>query len=110
MADVIALFLDTLSFTLTLLLVTLGLVVIFGMMNVINMAHGEFFLLGAYVVVVVTGRALGSSSAPIPQAAAARATRHATAAVRSRSRRALRITNPPPHRSSRVGAGRGVRR
>ncbi|MCB1470004.1 MAG: branched-chain amino acid ABC transporter permease, partial [Rhizobiaceae bacterium] len=34
---------------------TLGLVVIFGMMNVINMAHGEFFLLGAYVVVVVTG-------------------------------------------------------
>ncbi|MCO5071276.1 MAG: branched-chain amino acid ABC transporter permease [Rhizobiaceae bacterium] len=55
MADVIALFLDTLSFTLTLLLVTLGLVVIFGMMNVINMAHGEFFLLGAYVVVVVTG-------------------------------------------------------
>ncbi len=54
MSTFIALSLDTLSFTLTLLLVTLGLVVIFGMMNVINMAHGEFFLIGAYTVVAVT--------------------------------------------------------
>jgi branched-chain amino acid transport system permease protein/urea transport system permease protein len=45
--------LDTLSFSLSLLLVTLGLVIIFGLMNVINMAHGEFFLLGAYCVVAV---------------------------------------------------------
>lgn len=69
MADLIALLLDTLSFTLTLLLVTLGLVVIFGMMNVINMAHGEFFLIGAYVVVLVTGAGgsfwLGLVLAPI---------------------------------------------
>lgn len=43
--------LDTLNFTLGLLLVTLGLVVIFGLMNVINMAHGEFFLIGAYCVI-----------------------------------------------------------
>lgn len=55
MAAATALLLDTLGFTLALLLVTLGLVVIFGMMNVINMAHGEFFLIGAYVVVLVTG-------------------------------------------------------
>ena len=34
-------------------LVTLGLVVIYGLMNVINMAHGEFFLLGAYCVVLI---------------------------------------------------------
>lgn len=59
MATAIALSIDTLCFTLTLLLVTLGLVVIFGMMNVINMAHGEFFLIGAYTVVAVT-RAGGS--------------------------------------------------
>jgi len=73
MADVIALLLDTLSFTLTLLLVTLGLVVIFGMMNVINMAHGEFFLIGAYVVVFVTGAGgsfwLGLLLAPVVLAA-----------------------------------------
>lgn len=45
--------LDTLSYSLSLLLVALGLVIIFGLMNVINMAHGEFFLLGAYCVVTV---------------------------------------------------------
>lgn len=53
MSQVIASGLDTLSFMLALLLVTLGLVVIFGLMNVINMAHGEFFLIGAYCVVLV---------------------------------------------------------
>jgi urea transport system permease protein len=53
MSQVIAIGLDTLSFMLALLLVTLGLVVIFGLMNVINMAHGEFFLIGAYCVVLV---------------------------------------------------------
>lgn len=47
--------LDAANFMLALLLVTLGLVIIFGLMNVINMAHGEFFLLGAYTVVVVQG-------------------------------------------------------
>ena len=50
---VIELGLDTLSYSLSLLLVCLGLVIIFGLMNVINMAHGEFFLLGAYAVVAM---------------------------------------------------------
>jgi urea transport system permease protein len=50
---ILTLGLDTLSFALTLLLVTLGLVVIYGMMNVINMAHGELFLAGAYALVAV---------------------------------------------------------
>ncbi len=50
---IIELGLDTLSYSLSLLLVSLGLVIIFGLMNVINMAHGEFFLLGAYSVVAV---------------------------------------------------------
>ena len=50
--------LDTLNFTLSLLLVTLGLVVIFGLMNVINMAHGEFFLIGAYCVIAIQSAGL----------------------------------------------------
>ena len=50
MEYVLAIGLDTLSFVLTLVLVTLGLVIIYGMMNVINMAHGELFLLGAYTL------------------------------------------------------------
>lgn len=49
----VAIGLDTINFTLGLLLVTMGLVIIFGLMNVINMAHGELFLLGAYTVVSV---------------------------------------------------------
>ena len=50
--------LDAASYILTLLLVCIGLVVIFGMMNVINLAHGEFFLLGAYTVVLLQQYAL----------------------------------------------------
>jgi branched-chain amino acid transport system permease protein len=37
-----------------LILISLGLAVIFGMMKVINLAQGEFMMLGAYVCVVAT--------------------------------------------------------
>ncbi len=37
-----------------LVLVSLGLAIIFGMMRVINLAHGEFIMLGGYTVVVST--------------------------------------------------------
>jgi branched-chain amino acid transport system permease protein/urea transport system permease protein len=53
MTVAVAIGLDALNFMLALLLVTLGLIVIFGLMGVINMAHGEFFLIGAYCVVLV---------------------------------------------------------
>jgi urea transport system permease protein len=53
MAYLITFLLDASNFALALLLVTLGLVIIYGLMNVINMAHGEFFLLGAYCVVLI---------------------------------------------------------
>src|SRR3989454_4032228 len=53
MAAVLIVALDAANFVLALLLVTLGLVILFGVMNVINMAHGEMFLLGAYAVVLV---------------------------------------------------------
>src|SRR6187549_3798257 len=36
-----------------LLLVALGLVLTFGQMNVINMAHGEFIMAGAYTAFVI---------------------------------------------------------
>ena len=38
----------------TLALMGAGLAVIFGMMRVINFAHGEFMMLGGYVVIVCT--------------------------------------------------------
>ena len=37
-----------------LALISLGLAIVFGMMRVINLAHGEFLMLGGYVVVVAT--------------------------------------------------------
>src|SRR3954469_11983806 len=36
----------------TLTLISLGLAVIFGMMRVINLAHGEFLMLGGYSAIV----------------------------------------------------------
>lgn len=59
MIDVIIQVLNGLNFTLVLILVAMGLMIIFGLMNVINMAHGEFFLLGAYTVVMTDKIGLG---------------------------------------------------
>lgn len=42
--------LNALSIATILVLVSLGLAVIFGMLGIINLAHGEFFMLGAYCV------------------------------------------------------------
>lgn len=41
-----------------LLIVSLGLAVVFGMMRVINLAHGEFLMLGGYAAVLAHGAGL----------------------------------------------------
>lgn len=41
-----------------LVVVSLGLAVVFGMMRVINLAHGEFMMLGAFAAVLATGAGL----------------------------------------------------
>ncbi|MEL6999902.1 MAG: branched-chain amino acid ABC transporter permease [Pseudomonadota bacterium] len=51
---VIALGLQILYGIANLALISLGLAIIFGMMRVINLAHGEFLMLGGYTVVVAT--------------------------------------------------------
>ena len=45
---------DVLSGVATLVLITLGLGVIYGMMRIINLAHGEFMMLGAYTAVTAS--------------------------------------------------------
>ena len=52
MSELIPIFLDASSYILILVLVALGLMIVFGMMGVINMAHGELFMIGAYVMVL----------------------------------------------------------
>jgi branched-chain amino acid transport system permease protein len=42
----------------TLVLLSLGLAIIFGMMGVLNLAQGEFLMLGAYTVLVTTSHGL----------------------------------------------------
>jgi len=51
-----------LSFFSVLLLMALGLAIIYGQMRVINMAHGEFMVIGAYTTYMLSG--LVSSHAP----------------------------------------------
>lgn len=52
MIDIAIPLMDALSHVLILILVALGLMIIFGLMGVINMAHGELFMIGAYVMVM----------------------------------------------------------
>lgn len=47
----IVLFLQTVSAIATIVLFSIGLAIVFGMMRVINFAHGEFIMLGAYAAI-----------------------------------------------------------
>jgi branched-subunit amino acid ABC-type transport system permease component len=46
--------LEILNGVASLVLISLGLAIIFGMMRVINLAHGEFLMLGGYAAIVAT--------------------------------------------------------
>jgi len=47
--------LNGLSFGATLFLLASGLTLVFGLMRIVNMAHGAFYMLGGYVGIVVSG-------------------------------------------------------
>lgn len=51
--------LNGLSIGIAVTLVALGLTIIFGLLDVINMAHGEFYALGAYLGVSLTALGVG---------------------------------------------------
>ena len=48
--------LNGLQLGITLFLMSAGLTLVFGIMNVINLAHGSFYMIGAYVCATVAGR------------------------------------------------------
>jgi len=58
MAQILIASFDAANAMLVLMLVSLGLAIIFGLMNVINMAHGEFIMLGAYAMLSLIGLGL----------------------------------------------------
>ena len=53
MAEIMNTIFNSLSLSSIYLLVALGLAVTFGLMGVINMAHGEFVMIGAYTTYVM---------------------------------------------------------
>jgi urea transport system permease protein len=65
--SIITQFLSGLSVVAILMIIALGLAVIFGIAGVINMAHGEFIMVGAYVAAVVSQLG-GSTFMAIPAA------------------------------------------
>src|ERR1700716_2812455 len=56
--------LNGISFGALLFILAAGLSLIFGMMDVVNLAHGAFYMLGAYVALSVT-RVTGSFWVPL---------------------------------------------
>ena len=50
----VVLALEVLNGIASLVLISVGLAIIFGMMRVINLAHGEFMMVGAYTTYVVS--------------------------------------------------------
>jgi branched-subunit amino acid ABC-type transport system permease component len=58
LADFLAQALNGLSYGVLLFLLSVGLTLIFGMLDVVNLAHGSFYMLGAYAglaIIAVTG-------------------------------------------------------
>ena len=53
MTDVVEALFNGLSFSSILILTALGLAITFGVMRVINLAHGEFLMLGVYTAYVL---------------------------------------------------------
>jgi branched-subunit amino acid ABC-type transport system permease component len=47
--------LNGLQFSAVLFLIASGLTLVFGVMNFVNLAHGSFFMIGAYVAAWVSG-------------------------------------------------------
>ncbi|NEX62170.1 branched-chain amino acid ABC transporter permease [Noviherbaspirillum galbum] len=57
--------LDGLSYAALLFLVALGITLVFGVMNIVNMAHGSLFAIGGYAAATVGAWALASGISPL---------------------------------------------
>ncbi|WP_420093102.1 ABC transporter permease subunit, partial [Noviherbaspirillum denitrificans] len=57
--------LDGLSYAALLFLVALGITLVFGVMNIINMAHGSLFAIGGYAAATVGAWAMAIEASPV---------------------------------------------
>ena len=59
---------DGISYASWLFIVALGLTLVFGVLKILNIAHGSFYALGAYVIAILTTAAGWSFWAALPVA------------------------------------------
>ena len=91
-----------------LLLAALGLALTFGQMGVINMAHGEFIMAGAYTA-YVTNQILGSAGLSLLRVAAGRVRRRRPARRAARGDAAAPHVPPPAgHAAGHLGRRAGA--
>jgi len=65
MREVVALLVDGIIYSSWLFIIALGLTLIYGVMKILNMAHGSLYALGAYVAATLVGYWLGHGYAPL---------------------------------------------
>jgi branched-chain amino acid transport system permease protein len=65
-ANFLRIFLDALTFAGALFIVASGFSLIFGLMRVVNMAHGSFYLLGGYIAYEIQQTMTGAQGFTIP--------------------------------------------
>lgn len=64
--EIILLLLNGIFFSLSLFIISLGLTLIFGVLGILNIAHGGFYALGAYFAVSLVGQFLGFPTPTLP--------------------------------------------
>jgi branched-chain amino acid transport system permease protein len=64
-SHVLAVVVDGLLYASWLFMVAIGLTLIYGVMKILNLAHGSFYALGAYAAASLAGRWLASGHAPL---------------------------------------------
>ena len=65
MREVVALLVDGIIYSSWLFIIALGLTLIYGVMKILNMAHGSLYALGAYMAATLVGYWLGHHHAPL---------------------------------------------
>jgi len=65
MREVVALLIDGIIYSSWLFIIALGLTLIYGVMKILNMAHGSLYALGAYMAATLVGYWLGHGHAPL---------------------------------------------